>query len=420
MESKIWMAEILSRLASKIGLRTERAPLQFIARFLNFHRLRTNAPVSALNVENVASILCEWWTTNGRSKLHADLQTLQSCKIVDSALVLPPGFSLPKGILLGQYILFQWEVIRRTSASEKSHFFRRSIRGFHPEVYAVEHPAACELGGQNPTVHWLESGRPQGSWVHSVFSPDSLPDGIRKTPRVAVQAHFHYPELAPDLARRLVLNKTDFDLFVSSDSESKVEQLKASFSAIDRNVIFRVMPNKGRDIGPLLTGFRDEIESERYDIWCHVHGKRSSANQSKIGDDWRNFLWENLVGGNYPMLDIAVDAFAADPILGLLFAEEPHLVGWNDNRKTAESLAERMGLSVPFPEYFDFPVGTMFWFRPEAIRPLLNLKLGWDDYPPEPLPYDGSLLHAIERMLPLVAKSENFAIATLRSPGTSW
>ena len=34
---------------------------------------------------------------------------------------------------------------------------------------------------------------------------------------------------------------------------------------------------------------------------------------------------------------------------------------------------------------------------PAALAPLMGLNLGWEDYPDEPLPYDGSVLHALER-----------------------
>ena len=54
------------------------------------------------------------------------------------------------------------------------------------------------------------------------------------------------------------------------------------------------------------------------------------------------------------------------------------------------------------PPAIDFPVGTMFWARPEALAPLLRLGLNLDDYPDEPLPVDGTILHALERLLPLV------------------
>ena len=56
--------------------------------------------------------------------------------------------------------------------------------------------------------------------------------------------------------------------------------------------------------------------SGEYDLWGHVHGKKSAWSDAGIGDAYRTFLWDNLIGGEYPMLDIAVAAFASDPNLG--------------------------------------------------------------------------------------------------------
>jgi lipopolysaccharide biosynthesis protein len=78
-----------------------------------------------------------------------------------------------------------------------------------------------------------------------------------------------------------------------------------------------------------------------------------------------------------------------------------------------------MGLSVPLRLFFDFPNGTMFWCRPAALKPLLNLRLGWEDYPPEPVPYDGTILHAIERILPFVAENQGYHFATTHTPGVT-
>ncbi|MFZ4687359.1 MAG: rhamnan synthesis F family protein, partial [Hyphomonadaceae bacterium] len=118
--------------------------------------------------------------------------------------------------------------------------------------------------------------------------------------------------------------------------------------------------------------------------------------------------------------DLAAAAFAANPMLGLLMAEDPHIVGWTKNLGIAEKLAARMGVEEPLPGAFDFPLGTMFWTRPAALRPLLSLDLRWEDYPAEPVPYDGTLLHAIERLLPFSARRAGLEIAGLRVPGTSW
>jgi lipopolysaccharide biosynthesis protein len=103
-------------------------------------------------------------------------------------------------------------------------------------------------------------------------------------------------------------------------------------------VNFRVCPNRGRDIGPFLTDLASTIARGGYDVFGHVHGKQSLASDTVLGSTWREFLWENLVGGIYPMLEVAIAAFSERPELGLLIAAEPHLVGWDDNRGIAEAL----------------------------------------------------------------------------------
>ena len=49
----------------------------------------------------------------------------------------------------------------------------------------------------------------------------------------------------------------------------------------------------------------------------------------------------------------------------------------------------------------------MFWAK-KALKNLYNLDLDWDDYPVEPIGYDGTMLHAIERLIPIVAMENGF------------
>jgi lipopolysaccharide biosynthesis protein len=44
----------------------------------------------------------------------------------------------------------------------------------------------------------------------------------------------------------------------------------------------------------------------------------------------------------------------------------------------------------------------MFWARSEALRPVIDLRLGWDDYPQEPVSADGTILHTLERFTPAI------------------
>lgn len=108
------------------------------------------------------------------------------------------------------------------------------------------------------------------------------------------------------------------------------------------------------------------------------------------------------------MVDIIVGRMAADASIGLVFPDEPNLLDWGSNRMQAQLLCRRLGLSEQLPEQFEFPVGMMFWARAEALKPLFDLALAWGEYPAEPLPYDGSMLHALERLLPFVVQQQGF------------
>jgi lipopolysaccharide biosynthesis protein len=59
----------------------------------------------------------------------------------------------------------------------------------------------------------------------------------------------------------------------------------------------------------------------------------------------------------------------------------------------------------------------MFWARSEALSPLLKLNLDWDDYPQEPVASDGSMLHAFERLIPLVVQKSGYRADVTHIPG---
>jgi lipopolysaccharide biosynthesis protein len=156
-----------------------------------------------------------------------------------------------------------------------------------------------------------------------------------------------------------------------------------------------------------------------YDIVGHLHGKKSGHVETAVGDRWRNFAWQHLLGNKYPMLDIIAAAFADHPNIGLVFPEDPHLNGWDLNEAIGIELARRISLTKPLPTHFDFPIGTMFWARPEALKPLFEMKLDLSEIPAEPLPIDGTILHALERLIPFAVEKAGFAYATTHVAGVN-
>jgi glycosyltransferase involved in cell wall biosynthesis len=300
-------------------------------------------------------------------------------------------------------------------------YFRRPCPGFHPQIYVCENANRYDANVVNPLAHYIRAGKPDGPWRHDVITPQPPePSSHVSHFRTAVHGHFFYPELYANFLSKISVNENHCDLLLSTCSDANVRLLRRATANYNRGeVIIKVVPNRGRDIGAMLTAFPNEIRS--YDVVGHFHSKRSfHLPDPTIGERWREFLWQNLLGGYYPMMDTILNRFAKDESIGLIFADDPHLSDWDFNRQISEDLARTMGIEMPLPLYLDFPIGTMFWARSRALEPLFNLELNWDDYPVEPAPSDGTILHAIERLLPLVASHAGYRYATTHLTGTTW
>jgi glycosyltransferase involved in cell wall biosynthesis len=291
-------------------------------------------------------------------------------------------------------------------------FMRRPLEGFNPLIYACENPGFDPQRPEDPLAHFARNGRPSGRWSHRIITPPAnIPAPV--TPlKIAVHGHFHYPELLPDFIRRLNQNRNSFDLFLTTTTQARASEIAKAVEKFElKNVEIAVGGNRGRDLAPFLRGLGDGLYSD-YDVVGHFHGKRSLHVESTTGDRWRKFLWEHLIGGEYAMADAILRVFTEKSRVGLVFAEDPNLNGWDENLEIGKALATRMELRQPLPMHFDFPVGTMFWARPDALKPLIRLNLRDADFPAEPLPIDGTLLHTLERIIPIAAAEAGFEYAT--------
>ena len=295
---------------------------------------------------------------------------------------------------------------------------RKPLPGFHPGIYQ-EH-RGITLGTRNPLADYIDNGRPIGPWNCEVIDPTTpaLTSGSRL--KVALHIHAYYSDLVSDVVRRLQDQPMDLDVFISAPSRAAGEEIRAIVRAtFEAGVEVRVVPNRGRDIGPLLTEFGG-LFLDSYDVIGHVHTKKTAdLKDPEIGRVWGDFLLENLLGGQHSMAAKILSVMEADEGLGLVFPDDPHVWGWTDNRSIAEGLAAALDLGELPERYFWFPVGTMFWARTQALKPLWAKPWRWEDYPEEPLPYDGTLLHALERLLPFVVEKMGYRIALTNVPGIS-
>ena len=226
--------------------------------------------------------------------------------------------------------------------------------------------------------------------------------------RVAVVLHAFHTNLLPEFRAYLDHIPIPADLFVSTDTEAKRAIVEACFASwTGGSVEVRVVPNRGRDVAPKIAGFA--AVHDRYEYVLHLHTKSSPHDSRLLG--WRGYLLETLLGSPEIVQGI-FEAFARAPRLGMLAPQ--HIdelrpwITWGKNHAQAEALAGRMGFALPRTAPLDFPSGSMFWARCAALRPLLDLHLGFDDFPEESGQTDGTTAHAIERLYFLVCEQAGF------------
>lgn len=255
---------------------------------------------------------------------------------------------------------------------------------------------------------------PMRQTLTRVVSPNCSPSY-----RVGLHIHVYYDDLLDDIFDRLRANTTRPDIFLSVPSD-KTALTAAEIAAAHgfTPLEIKVFPNRGRDIWPLLD--LSARISEQYDLLGHVHTKNSlHVRDRDFVRRWRNFLFDNTLGGRFPTLDLIVERMSRDESLAIAFPDDPYTHGWTSNEALGTELLNAMGWCGPVPSYFDFPVGAMFWATPTLFALLRKLDLSFERMPSEPLPIDGTLLHALERVLGIAPSLISGHSLSVRMPGTN-
>ncbi len=156
-------------------------------------------------------------------------------------------------------------------------------------------------------------------------------------------------------------------------------------------------------------------ELSTFDVVGHFHLKGTKELEKVVLNQWQEFLYESLIGKQGEIANQLFFALKNNSKIGLVFPEDPTLLNWGKNRDLTNKLLKDIGVTGHTPDTIEYPTGNMFWARPKALAPLLSRNWEWSDFPAEPVPYDGSILHAIERAMPLVCEHAGFEWATVHN-----
>ncbi len=211
--------------------------------------------------------------------------------------------------------------------------------------------------------------------------------------KVAVILHLYYESCWDEIDYYLSNIEEPLDLYVSLGgyvSKATEEKLLLKFP----NAVIYKLPNVGRDIAPFIHIFKS-IDVNRYEAICKIHSKKSKHRVD--GALWRNYLLGRLLGS--PRKVKVIREKINDSNVGMISPFFHRLCSndyINNNQDLLSELIEIHGESYGSVS-FDFVGGSMFWFKPQALEPLLFINIG--SFELEHNQLDGTLAHAIERYL---------------------
>ena len=253
--------------------------------------------------------------------------------------------------------------------------------------------------------------------------PERVQDGacaaaVRKNRRIALCMHLYFMDMLPQSCAFAANMPPETDVFISTNTPEKKQQIEEAFRTLPLHAVtVKVVENRGRDVAAFLCDLAPQIRE--YDYACFMHDKK--AIQTKPGSVGASFGYvcnENICKNADYVLNVLTE-FEKDPYLGLLCPPFPtHGVyfmnmcsnGWGPNFDNTKALMKKLGIDRPISgEKMPIaPFGSVFWFRVKALAPLFDHGWKHEDFPPEPLPQDGTISHAIERIYPFVAQGAGY------------
>lgn len=230
---------------------------------------------------------------------------------------------------------------------------------------------------------------------------------------VAVIVHLYYLDTLEYYYNYLNSIPKEVDVYVTYTSE---EQKDIGEKLKNRPIEYIRCENRGRDISALLVGARAVIN--KYDYVCFAHDKKAKRKSLvQTTNDWVECLWENTLGGEVYIRNI-ISQFAEDEKLGLLAPPLPlddlntqfYMGQWGENYQNVVELAQQIGIKNHIEQNSDIDVlGTVFWARTISLKKLLNYDWKYEDFLEEPMPNDGVISHAVERILPYVVEDAGYS-----------
>jgi hypothetical protein len=233
----------------------------------------------------------------------------------------------------------------------------------------------------------------------------------------AVVVHGFHLDLLPALLQGLGQGEEPaLDLYLSTPREQS-EQAAAVVRQLgwQRAEIVGV-ENRGRDVAPFLQELLPRVLANGHPWLLKLHTKRSE--HLSDGASWRQHLRAQLASSQ--ACEQLSELFAADPDLGLIAPGGsllPTSISLCENGRHLRELLEALEIESRWWLEQHFVAGTMFAARTAALSPLASQQPAPKAYESEQGQLDGTLAHALERLIAAVVLQAGYRLEELPADG---
>ena len=279
-----------------------------------------------------------------------------------------------------------------------------------PPLVALQHYMSA--GRWEPRLHTLRADD-NGETQRAPSAPIEASCEPQANSRVlCVLAHVYYPELWSELSGYLAnLPPNCYDLHINLVDTTFTQELLSSVREDFPEARVFISENEGRDIGGHFRTLQN-VHIADYRLFFLIHTKKSPHMSEGEVQLWRRKLLRPLLGTAKIASD-NISRLLADESIGMLGAERCRYTELNDNPEKYFDLLECFGVKKEHHKV-DFLSGTMMFLRREVLERVF-VEAGAIEFEPgdeKSLTFhrDGQWAHAIERVLPAVARDMNYRV----------
>lgn len=300
--------------------------------------------------------------------------------------------------------------LKRRARRQVKSFVFRILRSFikntrpYQNWLAIQQLSSVDLPADERLsypAHWdLTPLPPPADWV--------APAPLRK---ICFIVHAFYPDILSEILRRIAdampqIEVGEVSILCSAppDRLAEVRQLLAAGPVAQASAV--AFENRGRDILPFL---RLAADIDDNTLIVKLHTKRSDHRLT--GQLWRDEILGQLISARNINAAVAhMNAHADCGIVGPRGHIVPMSLYFGGNALAISYLCDMMSVERSALADMSFVAGSMFFARPAALRPLLELRIPDSMFEAEAGQVDGTMAHAVERGFSLSCRRQKMAV----------